>query len=199
MGGEPIVAYEWYHGMSQPASINRFRSYLRMIARLQFDPRLRTKLDPSDVVQQTMLQAHRALEEFRGTTDAELAAWLRQILARNLQHVQRDYGRKRRDVGREQSLEAAVEQSSVRIDAWLAADQSHPSARAVQKEDALHLASALESLPDTQRQAVELHYLSGKSLKQIAEHMDKSVTAVAGLLHRGLKNLKGVLNDSSSR
>ena len=54
---------------------------------------------------------------------------------------------------------------------------------------------ALESLPDTQRQAVELHYLNGWTLKQIAEHMDKSTTAVAGLLHRGLKNLKGVLGD----
>lgn len=181
--------------MNQLASINRFRAYLRMIARLQFDPRLRTKLDPSDVVQQTMLQAHRSLEDFRGTTDAELAVWLRQILARNLQHAQRDYGRQRRDVAREQSLEAAVEQSSVRIDAWLATEQSHPSARAVRQEDAMQLASALESLPDTQRQAVELHYLNGLTLKQIAEHMDKSTTAIAGLLHRGLKNLKGVLGD----
>ena len=181
--------------MSNTASINRFRAYLRMVARLQFDPRLRTKLDPSDVVQQTMLQAHRALKDFRGSTDAEMAAWLRQILARNLMHVKRDYGRQRRDVARELSLEAAVERSSVRIDAWLARKESHPSERVVRQEISLQLAEALESLPASQRQAVELHYLDGWTLKQIAEQMGKSTAAVAGLLHRGLKNLKGVLND----
>ncbi len=181
--------------MSQPASINRFRSYLRMIARLQFDPRLRTKLDPSDVVQQTMLHAHRSLEDFRGTTDAELAVWLRQILARNLQHAQRDYGRQRRDVARERSLEAAVEQSSVRINAWLASRAISSKCASRKTRGCPAIGRRLESLPDTQRQAVELHYLNGWTLKQIAEHMDKSTTAVAGLLHRGLKNLKGVLGD----
>jgi RNA polymerase sigma-70 factor (ECF subfamily) len=101
---------------------DRFRSYLRLLARLQLDQRLRSKMDPSDVVQQTLLHAHRALADFRGRTDAEMAAWLRQILARNLAHAHRDFGRHKRDVTRERSLQKAVDASSVRIEAWLAAE-----------------------------------------------------------------------------
>src|SRR5262245_47931090 len=108
--------------------LEQFRPYLHLLARLQLDRRLQAKLDASDVVQQTLLQAHQALGQFRGTTDAERAAWLRQILARCLGHALRDFGRDKRDVGRERSLEAAVEASSVRLEAWLAAEQTSPSA-----------------------------------------------------------------------
>src|ERR1700737_1670806 len=107
-----------------------FRAYLRLLARLHLDPRLRGKLDPSDVVQETLLQGYRALAGFRGRGGAELAAWLRQILARNLAYAVRDLGRARRDVGRERSLEAALDESASRLEAWLAAKQSSPSQQA---------------------------------------------------------------------
>jgi RNA polymerase sigma-70 factor (ECF subfamily) len=64
--------------------LERFRSYLRLLAEIQFDLRLRGKLDPSDIVQQTLLQAHQAEDQFRGTTAPERATWLRQILARTM-------------------------------------------------------------------------------------------------------------------
>src|SRR5262245_31447323 len=83
-------------------TLERYRAYLRLLARLHLDRRLQGKLDPSDVVQQTFLQAYRALDQFRGRTEAELAAWLRQILAHNLAHAARDLGRDKRDVAREQ-------------------------------------------------------------------------------------------------
>src|SRR5436309_9751289 len=104
----------------QGPTLERFRAYLCLLARMQLDPRLQAKLDPSDLVQQTLLQALQALDQFRGRSDAELAAWLRQILAHNLTKAARDLGRAKRDVARECSLEAALEQSSARLEAWLA-------------------------------------------------------------------------------
>src|SRR5262249_47207336 len=80
------------------------RGYLLLLARVRLDARLRGRLDASDVVQQTLLEAHRDGADFRGGTDAERAAWLRQILARNLANAARDHGRGKRDVGRERSL-----------------------------------------------------------------------------------------------
>jgi RNA polymerase sigma-70 factor (ECF subfamily) len=175
--------------------LERFRAYLRLLARLHLDPRLRGKLDPSDVVQQTLLQGYRALAGFRGKGDAELAAWLRQILARNLGHAVRDLGRARRDLGRERSLEAALDASSARLEAWLAAEQSSPSEQAARNEQLLRLAEALTELPEAQREAVVLHYWQGRSLAEIGQELGRTPAAVAGLLHRGLKQLRGQLQE----
>ncbi len=109
--------------------LESYRSYLRVLARAQLGPKLRAKVDASDVVQETLLNAHRAIDQFRGESPAQLAAWLRKILARHLIHLARDFGRDKRNVGRERSLEASIEQSSVRLERWLAADQSSPSHR----------------------------------------------------------------------
>jgi RNA polymerase sigma-70 factor (ECF subfamily) len=162
---------------------------------MHLDPRIRGKLDPSDVVQQTLLQAHQALGEFRGRTDEELRAWLRQILARNLSHAVRDLGRQKRSVDREHSLEAALEASSGRLDAWLAAEQSSPSQRAARNEDLSRLADALTELPEAQREALVRHYWQGQTLPEIARELGRSPAAVAGLVHRALKQLRTVLGN----
>jgi RNA polymerase sigma-70 factor (ECF subfamily) len=175
---------------SEGVALDRFREYLRLLARAQLDPRLRAKLDASDVVQQTLLEAHRDLCQFRGTTSGELAAWLRRILARNLANAARDLGREKRDVARECSLEALVEASSARLEAWLAADVSSPSQVAGRHEQAVRLAVALACLPEPQRLAVELRHLHGWTLDEIAEHLDRTPSGVAGLLHRGLAHLR---------
>ncbi len=175
--------------------LERYRDYLRLLARLQLDPRLRGKLDPSDLVQQTLLQAHQMRDQFRGTTEAEQAAWLRQILVRTMANAARDLGRLKRDVGRERSLEAAIEESSVRLEAWLATEQSSPSAVAEKNERLLRLAEALEQLPEAQREAVVLHHLRGLSLAELANHLERSEGAAAGLLHRGIKRLRELLRD----
>jgi RNA polymerase sigma-70 factor (ECF subfamily) len=157
---------------------DRFRSYLRLLAKMQLDDRLRRKLDPSDVVQQTLLQAHRAMGDFRGSTDAEMAAWLRQVLARNL------------------SLEEAVNASSARLEAWLAAEQSSPSQKVQRNEQVLQLCDALDQLPESQREAVRLHYWQDGTLAAIAQRMDRTPVAVAGLLKRGLRTLRELMQES---
>jgi RNA polymerase sigma-70 factor (ECF subfamily) len=171
----------------------QFRSYLRLLARLQLPPRLAPKVDASDIVQQTLVQAFRAQDGFRGNSPAEMIGWLRQILARNLAHAVRDHGRQKRDIGREVSLAAAVDQSSARLEAWLAAEQSSPSQRAERNDQLLRLAQALETLPDEQREAVVLHYWQGWTLAQIAEHQGRTPGSAAGLVHRGLAKLRDVL------
>jgi RNA polymerase sigma-70 factor (ECF subfamily) len=160
---------------------------------MQLDRRLRAKLDPSDVVQQTLLQAHQGLAQFRGHGDAEMRAWLRQILARNLGRVVRDLGRARRDVQRERSLSAALHESSARLEAWLAAEQSSPSQRAARHEEVARLAEALAELPEAQREALVLHYWQGQTLAEIGRQLQRSPAAVAGLVHRGLKQLRSWL------
>jgi RNA polymerase sigma-70 factor (ECF subfamily) len=173
--------------------LERFRPYLRLLARLHLDPRLRGKLDASDVVQQAFLQAYQALEQFRGQSEGELMAWLRRILARCLTHATRDFARDKRDVERERGLEAAVDHSSVRLEAWLAADQSSPSERADRNEQLLQLADALGRLPEAQREALVLHYWQDWTVAEIAQRLDRSTTAVAGLLKRGLKELRTLM------
>jgi RNA polymerase sigma-70 factor, ECF subfamily len=169
----------------------RFRAYLRLVARLHLHPALRRKLDPSDVVQQTLLQAHVAQADLHGRARGEIAAWLRQALARNLAHAVRDFGRHCRDVSRERSLEDYANASSAHIDQWLAdASQTSPSAQVEFNEQALALAAALEELPDAQREALVLQHWQGWSLAEIGEYLGKSPAAVAGLLKRGLQQLR---------
>jgi RNA polymerase sigma-70 factor, ECF subfamily len=166
------------------------RDYLRILARLQLGPALRGKLDPSDLVQQTLLKAHQALDQFRGRSPAELTAWLRRIFARALANAVRDHGRGRRDVGLECSLERSVEESSARLDAWLAAEQSSPSQRAERNEQSMLLVKALAELPEAQREALLLKHCQGWSLAEIGRHLDRSPAAVASLLQRGLRQLR---------
>ena len=183
-------------GQEQPAdgaSLGRFYGYLRLLARQHLDAPLRGKVDPSDIVQETLLHAQRAFSQFRGQGDGALATWLRQILARNLAHATRDLGRQKRDIGRERSLQAALDASSSRLESWLAAEQSSPSQRAERNEQLLRLTQALDTLPEIQRQAVILHYWQGQALAEIGRQLGRSQAAVAGLLYRGLKALRSHL------
>jgi RNA polymerase sigma-70 factor (ECF subfamily) len=178
-------------------SLERYREYLRLMARLQLPSRLRSKLDPSDVVQETLLKAYQNREQFRGQGDAELAAWLRRILANTFVDAARRFGGAKRDLHRELSLEASIEQSSARIEAMLHAHQSSPSGRAVRHEEMVRVAAALGRLPDDQRSAVELHHMQGCPVAEVAQCLGRTERAVAGLLRRGLKKLRELLDDGS--
>src|SRR5262249_13625143 len=129
-----------------------------------------------------------------GRTEAELAAWLRSILANNLAEAARRFGADARDIARERSLEARLEESSARLEACLLADQSSPSQQVMRNEQLLYLARALAELPEDQRLAVELHHLKGFTVAEVGQQMDKTRAAVVGLLFRGLKALRQQLN-----
>src|SRR5262249_34195936 len=134
--------------------IERYRDYLHMLARCQLGPQARAKLDPSDVVQLTLTKAVERRDQFRGASQAEVAGWLRRILANTMTDAVR---RNQREKAVIFSFEEAVDASSARLEAWLAADQSSPSQRTERQEQLLHLAGALAALPDDQRAVVELH------------------------------------------
>jgi RNA polymerase sigma-70 factor (ECF subfamily) len=181
-----------------PGRLERFRPYLQLLARMTWDKRLQAKLDASDLVQQTLLQAQQAQDQFRGETDPELGAWLRKILARVLVRASRDLGRGKRDWNRERSLEQLVEESSRRLGEWVAGDDTGPAQKAEANECAHRVAEAVERLDDAQRDAIVLHFWRGYSVEEVARELDRSPGAVAGLLHRGIKKLRASLRDLDS-
>jgi RNA polymerase sigma-70 factor (ECF subfamily) len=175
----------------------RYRDYLRVLARVQLPTQLRGKLDPSDLVQQALLRAHEKQAQFRGRSPAEEAGWLRAILANILAEAARRFGGRQRDVSRERSLEAALAESSARIEAWLAARDSSPSDAALRHEQQFRLAAALPRLPEDQRRALELRHFGGMAIADIAREMDRSDIAVTGLIRRGLHRLRELLGETA--
>src|SRR5258708_5095201 len=133
---------------SNAEALEPFRRYLEVLARVHLDTRLRGKLDPADVVQQTLLRAYAALPEVRGRSPEALTAWLRTILARTLADTVKHYHRDRREINLERSLQADLDRSSSDLAGWLAADQTSPSQAAQRNEELLRLADALADLPE---------------------------------------------------
>jgi RNA polymerase sigma-70 factor (ECF subfamily) len=184
----------------QPPAIQpleRYREYLRVLARLQLDARLQAKLDASDLVQQTLLKAHEKRGQFRGRTEAEFTAWLRKILADQMAKAVRHYATEARDVGLERSLEETLNASAARLEGWLQDQGPQPGGHAAHNEQALRLSAALARLPEDQRRAVELKHLKGLPASEVAAQMGKSPRAVAGLLLRGLRRLRELLKEES--
>jgi RNA polymerase sigma-70 factor (ECF subfamily) len=173
----------------------RFRKYLLILARMSLDEADRGKLDASDVVQETLLNAHRKRDQFRGHTEAEMAAWLRAMLVFDLKDARRALDAKKRGEGRERALEATLDRSSAQLGAWLIADQTSPSLGAQQHERALRVADALAEVPEDQREALVLRYFEGLPVTDIGARMGRSMPAVAGLLKRGTRRLRTLLGD----
>jgi RNA polymerase sigma-70 factor (ECF subfamily) len=176
--------------------LERYRPLLCLYARqLQLDPRLRRRLGNSDLVQESLLRAHQGLEQFRGQSEGELVAWLRAILER----VAIDQGRAaragKRDVAQEQSLQAALDESSARLERFLADSGPSPASEAAHRELQLRLAAAIDQLPADQRDAVILRDLHGEPVARIAEQLGKTERAVAGFLLRGRRRLRELLPD----
>jgi RNA polymerase sigma-70 factor, ECF subfamily len=179
---------------AQTEVLARYRPWLRLLASLHLDHRLRAKCDSSDVAQQALLEACRALAQFRGTTEAELTAWLRQILAHVLAHEVRRYvGTRQRALDREVSLERQLAESSQRLACVLAAPSSSPSQQAARHEEEVRLAEVLARLPEDYREVIVLRNLQGLSHEEVAERMGRSAGAVRMLWVRALARLRAEL------
>jgi RNA polymerase sigma-70 factor, ECF subfamily len=150
-------------------SLERYRPLLRLQARqLQLDRRLKRLWDSSDIVQDAYCRAVEKLEQFHGTSEGELLRWLQRILANVVKDkINAAYAQKR-DIGLVQSLEAAVTESWVRLDSFLAAEQSSPSERAEREELLVRLAAALEQLPEVERDVIICHHLHATPVAEIA-------------------------------
>jgi RNA polymerase sigma-70 factor (ECF subfamily) len=174
-----------------------YRHYLTLLARLQIDRRLQGKVDASDVVQETFLEAHRDFAQFRGAGERELLAWLRQVLATNLANVVRHYqGTRRRDVRLERALVLQLDQSSHDLGPALVAQHSSPSQQAVRREEAVLLADALGTLPDDYREVLLLRHLEGLRFPEVAARMGRSVDSVKNLWARALARLRRAVGEA---
>jgi RNA polymerase sigma-70 factor (ECF subfamily) len=173
-------------------NLEQYRSALLLLARAQLARQRLADVDASDLVQQTLLEAHRDRDGFHGQTGAELFAWLRKALHHNFLDTCARAQAGKRDLDRK-ALEADLTQSVIGLDELLVAPDTSPSERAARAEELTRLAEALEQLPVQQREAVLLKHIAGLTLKEVAERLSCSPGATAGLLSRGRQRLQQLL------
>lgn len=174
-----------------------YRNYLTILARLQIHRRLQSKVDAADLVQETFLKAHRAFAQFRGGTEPELMAWLRQILAMSVANVVRSYyGTQGRDIRLECDLADELDRSSAAWKLGLVATGSSPSHRAARREEAVLLADALAKLPQDYSDVIVLRHLEGLPFADVAERMGRGLDSVEKLWVRALARLRRVLENA---
>jgi RNA polymerase sigma-70 factor, ECF subfamily len=174
--------------------LESFRNYLKLLARTGIDVSLRGKADDSDLVQETLLKAHQRFGQFRGQTEAELIAWLRQILAHNLADLGRQFhGAEARKVARERSLEDMLNASSAALGNLIAAGDSSPSKSAQRREMSVILADALAELTADHRDVIVLRSIEERDWDEVALRMARSPGAVRILWTRALKQLRPLI------
>jgi len=170
--------------------LDHFRPQLCQWAKRRIEGKIRARVDESDIAQQSCLSALRDFDRFEGSELAEFAAWLRRIHEQNVRDVVRDHAvYDKRAVSKETGDAEDVQAARSEL--------ASPSQQAMQGEREANIARALETLPEGQREAVRLRHLEGCSLAEIAQRLDRTETAMAGLLKRGLAKLRKKLKDES--
>lgn len=186
-------------GPAREQLFDRYRQYLWFLAQAQLGRYLRGRCDPSDLVQQTLLEAHRDFAGFVGNHEVELLAWLRRILAHNLVNEARYQGAQQRAVSREVSLEkvqTGLDHSSMMLGNFLATAEPSPSHLATQREAAVQLADTLARLPQDYQTVLLLRIFEGLSAEEVAQRMDRSAGAVRMLQLRALTALRAELKET---
>jgi len=183
----------------EPGAMDRlldsYRNYLRLLARTGIDASLQGKADPSDLVQDAFLKASLRFGQFRGTTDAELAGWLRQILARCLADFVRRYRSGGRRAGRELSLDQLLDRSSQAMERVLATGGTSPSSSAARRDLGVVLSDALAELSEDHREVLVLHHLEGLGWDEVARRMGRTPNAVRKLWTRALNQLRPLIDE----
>lgn len=171
-----------------------YRNYLKLLVISQLEKKLTRRVSPSDVVQETFLEANRDFHQFRGRSTAEFCGWLRRILVNNLHRVVEQHVlTAKRSVHREVSLEAlanSLEQSTARLEIFLSDHQTSPSGSMQQYEQQLLLANELALLPHDYREVIVLRHMEALSFEQVAERMNRSAGAVRMLWLRAIRRLR---------
>lgn len=181
-------------GKALGSLLEKYRHYLCLLARIQIGRRLQRKVDEADLVQEAFLEAHRAFPRFRGGSEREFAAWLREILAaRMAMQLRQYYGTQRRDLVREKELADELNQSSFLISQAFVASGTSPSRQVEKREQAVVLADALASVSADYRAVLVHRHLEGLTFPEIAVRMERSVDAVEKLWARALIQLRRVL------
>jgi RNA polymerase sigma-70 factor (ECF subfamily) len=177
-------------------NLDRYRSLLQLLIRqYHLGAHFQRRFDSSDLVQETLLRAYAHRDKFQGKTELELIKWLQEILGNTLIDEVRKARAKKRDIAAEESLQAALDESSARLEAYLAIDKASPVKSAERHELLLRIAAALDRLPEDQREVVLQRDLLGASVNEIAEELGRTEKAVAGLLLRGRRKLRELLSD----
>jgi RNA polymerase sigma-70 factor (ECF subfamily) len=178
--------------------LSLYQHYLELLARIEIGRNLQAKLDASDLVQDTLLEAHRNFAKFQGTTETQFVCWLRQIMAANLANLLRRYlGTQGRDVRMERELAMRLDQSSRLLDRGLMDRGSSPSHQASRREQAVLLADALQKLSPDYREVIVLRHLESLTFPEISKRMDRSLDSVEKLWVRGLAQLRQVMGAKS--
>jgi RNA polymerase sigma-70 factor (ECF subfamily) len=173
--------------------LDLYRNYLRLLARTWLNGTARGKADPSDLVQETMLRAARAFGSFRGSEEGELVVWLRQIMARQLADLVRRLRADRRDVGREQPLDAELRD---KLHDMASSTFTGASGAMRRRELGVLLADALAQLSPARREVIVLRNLEELEWPEISRRMGKSEAAVKKLWARALLALRPIINES---
>lgn len=171
-----------------------YGNYLNILASTQLDRRLRRRVNPSDVVQETMLAAHRDFADFRGNSQGELLGWLRMILIHTLHRTfEKHIKVAKRDIRREVSIDEVsnrLEESIHNLAAVLPSGGESPSAPMQARERAVDLANQLRRLRPNYRDVIVMRVLKGMDFAAIGKQMDRSEGAVRMLFLRALEAFK---------
>lgn len=171
--------------------LERYRSYYRVIAQRSLVGRIGRRLDPSDVIQATYIDALQKVDQFRGTTEGEFIGWVKAILKNNLHDAAREHSAQQRDLDREWYFDNESETVAIQ---WIDdSDQTTPASRVIRGERAMALLEVMQKLTPDQRRVIELRHLQGLKIAEIAVEMERTPAAVIAVSGRAMKALESLM------